>query len=453
MYETEYRLEHDLIGSLKVPADVLYGVQTQRAVELYPLNGEKPLAAYPELVISLLLVKKAAARTNVDTGDLPQDLGQAILDAIDYLVENYPEDQFPVHAFHGGGGISTNMNINEVIANLANRIGFDKPLGSYDPIHPNDHVNLNNSTNDVLATACHLAIISKWDGLREALEQMSAQLCAQGERWKGVEKISRTCLQDAVEITYADFFSGYDSLVRRNARRLNAAISDLYQVNLGSNIIGRRGDCSDVFFENAIESMNLVFATDRIQRCDNLFDSTQNHDDMTHIASQLELLARGMIKIAKDLRLMSSGPQTGFGEIMLPAVQPGSSAMPGKVNPTIPEFLVQCAMQAVGRCHSVQMTQDHGELELNVWESIVINNVLDAMACLESGIRVFTTNCLEGLKPNLERNEANVNTIIPTVIRLKKLKGYSYASKVFKESGGDLDVIHQHLRKAQAEQA
>ncbi len=367
-------------------------------------------------------MKKAAARTNVDTGDLPQNLGQAILAAIDYLLENYPHDQFPVHAFHGGGGISTNMNINEVIANLANRIGFDKPLGSYDPIHPNDHVNLNNSTNDVVATACHLAIIRKWTGLREALELMSGQLCRQGEQWKEVEKISRTCLQDAVEISYENFFSGYDSLVRRNARRLNSAVSELYRVNLGSNIIGRRGDCSDAFFDQAITTLKEIFGSHLIERSDNLFDSTQNHDDMTHIASQLELLARGMIKIAKDLRLMSSGPQTGFGEISLPAVQPGSSAMPGKVNPTIPEFLVQCAMQAIGRCHSVQITQDHGELELNVWESIVINNVLDAMSCLESGIRVFTTHCLEGLQVNLERNEANVNTIIPTVIRLKSLK-------------------------------
>jgi aspartate ammonia-lyase len=451
MSEPSYRLEHDLIGSLEVPSDALYGVQTQRAVELYPLNGEKPLAAYPELVTSLLLVKKAAARTNVDTGDLPQQLGQAILDAIDSLLEHYPEDQFPVHSFHGGGGISTNMNINEVVANLANKNSFDKPLGSYNPIHPNDHVNLNNSTNDVLATACHLAIINKWKGLNSALEQMSKQFCVQGERWKDIEKISRTCLQDAVEITFADFFSGYDSLIRRNTGRLNSAVSELYQVNLGGNIIGRRGDCSDAFFDNAIASLNQIMKSDQIKRSDNLFDTTQNHDDMTHIASQLELLSRGLLKIAKDFRLMSSGPQTGFSEIILPAVQPGSSAMPGKVNPTIPEFLVQSAMQALGRCHSVQITQDHGELDLNVWESIVINNILDAMTCLESGILVFTTHCLEGLEPNRERNKANINTIIPTVIRLKKLKGYSYASKIFKQTGGDLNAIRQHLRDAEAE--
>ena len=440
-----YRTEQDLIGSIKVPAGVLYGAQTQRAVNLYPLNGEKPLSAYPELIIAMLQGKEAAARTNIAAGELDQTLGLAILDAIKLLKNDIPAPQFPVHAFHGGGGISTNMNINEVIANLANRNGFGNPLGSYEPIHPNDHINLNNATADALTTACHLAIINKWQGIDLALKNMVQTFDQQGHRWRQILKISRTCLQDAVEINYQQFFSGYSALITRNKQRLQRDVDQLYKINLGANIIGRPGDCSSEFFDHSIASLNQVLGVKDFKRSDNLFDSSQNHDDMVAIASRLDLLARGLIKIAKDFRLMSSGPETGFGEISLPSVQAGSSAMPGKINPTIAEFLVQCCLQACGRCHSVQMTQDHGELDFNVWQAIVINNVLDTMACLENGIDVFTKHCLAGVEPNLQRNQANINTMIPSLMRLKNAKGYSEASKIYQDSGGDIEYVRQYL--------
>ncbi len=445
MERQPYRTEQDLIGSLDVPANALYGIQTQRALELYPLHGEKPLAAYPELLIAMLQVKKAAALANMAAGELEQPLGHAIVEAIDTLIDTYPEDQFPVHAFHGGGGISSNMNLNEVIANLANRDTFDQPLGSYTPIHPNDHVNLNNSTSDVLSTAGHIAVIIKWMGLKEELEQLAQGFEGQGRRWKEIQKLARTCLQDAVEIGFDDFFSGYQSLIKRNLQRIDADIAALYQVNLGGNIIGRRGDCSEPVFERLISQLNEVVGTDQFERADNLFDASQNNDPLVAVASRLDLLSRGLIKVAKDFRLMASGPQSGLGEITLPAVQPGSSAMPGKVNPTIPEFLIQCCMQASGRCFSAQMTLDHGELDYTPWQSLVVSNLLDALTCLENGVRTFTRHCLNGVEVNTERNMRNINTLIPTVIRLKQARGYAFAAQVFKETGGDLERIRRYL--------
>jgi aspartate ammonia-lyase len=447
MKQHKYRIEEDLIGELEVPAHALYGVQTQRAIALYPLNGEKPLSAYPELLRGLLQVKKLAAQTNIKTGEINPTLGQAIILAVDELLEEMPAEPFPVHAFHGGGGISSNMNVNEVIANLANRNSFDRPLGSYDPVHPNDHVNLNNSTSDALNTACHLAVIGKVKELNGALKVLIKTFDDQGQKWQDVLKISRTCLQDAVEISFADLFGGYASLLERNRRRLDTDVGELYKVNLGGNIIGRRGDCSETFFNEVIEGLNLMMGGARFSHNDNLFDASQSHDDLARVATGLDQLARALLRIAKDFRLMASGPATGFGEIRLPAVQPGSSAMPGKVNPTIPEYLIQCCMQACGRCYSVQMTQDHGELDYTPWQSVVISNLLDTMSVLTSGIEAFRQHCLTGMEPDLERNAHNVNTLIPTLTRLKQARGYSFASRVYKETGGDLQQIRRYLEE------
>lgn len=440
-----YRIEQDLIGELSVPAQALYGIQTQRAVELYPLNGEKSLAAYPELLRGLLQVKKLAALTNIEIGEIEPEQGRAIIGAVDRLLGDLPLEQFPVHAFHGGGGISSNMNVNEVIANLANQEFFGKPLGCYVPIHPNDHVNLNNSTSDALNTACHLAVIDKWQGLERSLVALVKTFNDQGQRWRSVLKIARTCLQDAVEISFADLFGGYAALLERSRRRLDKDVDELYSVNLGGNIIGRRGDCSDAFFDTVIEGLNRMKGEDRFRHSDNLFEASQNHDDLIRVSAGLDQLARALLRIGKDFRLMASGPDTGLGELQLPAVQPGSSAMPGKVNPTIPEYLIQCCMQAAGRCHAVQMTQDHGELDYTPWQSVVICNLLDAMSVLGSGIDAFCQHCLAGVEPDIERNRRNINTLIPTLIRLKKARGYSFASRIYKESGGDLDVIRSYL--------
>lgn len=447
MKNQQYRIEEDLIGELAVPAHALYGVQTQRAITLYPLNGEKPLSAYPELLRGLLQVKKLAALTNLNTGEIELEIGQAIVSAVDQLLNELPTGEFPVHAFHGGGGISSNMNVNEVVANLANLNAFDRPLGSYHPVHPNDHVNLNNSTSDALNTACHLAVLDKMQTLDKALSTLITTFNEQGKKWQHVLKISRTCLQDAVEISFADLFGGYASQLERHRQRLDRDTGELYKINLGGNIIGRKGDCSEAFFNEIINELNRMTGKHRFMHSENLFDASQSHDDLIRVTSGLDQLARGLLRIAKDFRLMASGPETGFGEIHLPAVQPGSSAMPGKVNPTIPEYMVQCCMQACGRCYSAQMTQDHGELDYTPWQSVVISNLLDAISVLTSGMKAFCRHCLVDMQPNLERNAYNVNTLIPTLMRLKQLRGYSFAARVYKETGGDMQQIQRYLKK------
>ena len=295
----EYRVENDLIGSLKVPANALYGIQTQRAIELYPVNGEKRLSEYPQLIKGMLRVKKIAAQVNLNIGELEPQLAQGILKVIDELLLELPLDQFPIHACHGGGGISTNMNINEVLANKVNRDIFARALGRYTPLHPNDHINLNNSTSDAQTTACHFAVIEQWQTLEAGIDALINEFKTQGEKWQDEQKIARTCLQDAVEVSFADLFSGYQSLIERNKNRLEQGISELYQINLGGNIIGRKGDCSDAFFEQIIDQVNDEMRTQRFRHNDNLFDASQNHDDLISIANRLDLFARGLIKIAK----------------------------------------------------------------------------------------------------------------------------------------------------------
>ncbi len=440
-----FRVENDLLGAVNVPADALYGAQTQRSIDNFPLQGEKRLDAYPLLLIAMLEIKKAAAMANEASGDLRQDLARAIIKAVDDLLANLPGDQFPVHSFHGGGGISANMSVNEVVANLANRSSFAKPLGSYSPVHPNDHVNLNQSTNDVFTSACHIAIIKKWQGLHSTLLDLAAAFDVQGKKWAHVQKISRTCLQDAVEISFAEFFSGYRDFILRNAKRIDAAVGELYTLNLGGTLVGRKIDVSPGYFETIMAVLRAVLREERYNRSTNLFDSSQNLDDMVGVAAQLNLLARGLIKIGRDFRLLASGPATGLGEIELPAVQPGSSAMPGKINPSIPEFLIQCCFQAAGRCAAAEMTLDHGELDLNVWESIAVVNILDSMDCLQNGAQLFHSKCLNGIEINEQKNHDNINTLIPLLTKIKLLKGYSFATQLYKESHGDVEIIRQKL--------
>ncbi len=437
----EYRTETDLLGEVQVPAQALYGAQTKRAIENFPLHGEKKFSDYPELLRAMLIVKKAAALANLRTGCMEEKEANSIMEAVDELLADLPEEAFPVHAFHGGGCISYNMNINEVLANLANRKGFDQPLGCYSPLHPNDHINLNQSTNDVVAAACHMAIIEKFKSLEAELSGLSESFTDLGKKYKGVQKISRTCLQDAVEIGWDDFFSGYSAITDRSSRHLAQTVNELYCLSMGGTLVGRKTDVDPRYFETIIPTIQEICDSDRYHRTTNLFDATQNLDDMIHVASQIKILAQALIKIGKDLRLMSSGPQTGFCEITLPAIQAGSSAMPGKINPSVPEFLVQCCFMAIGRCCSAEIALEHGELELNIWEATVVINILDAMSAIESGIRSMRINCVPGIVVNIKRNRENINSLIPLMTRIKMEKGYSFATRAYKEFGGNYEKL------------
>jgi len=318
-------------------------------------------------------------------------------------------------------------------------------------VHPNDHVNLHQSTNDVYPTACHVAVLRQWPELRDALRLLADAFLAQGERWQGQRRLARTCLQDAVDITFQDAFGAYARFLERATERIAERVDALHAVNLGGTIVGRSNDVPAAYLERIIPALRMASSDAAFRAADNLFDATQNLDDLVAVSSELNLLARGLLKIAKDLRLMASGPEAGFGEIQLPAMQPGSSIMPGKVNPVIPEFTIQCCFQVMG-CHAAcESAVDHGELDINVWESSVLFNILDAMALLGTAVTTFDLKCVSGLTIVRERNDWNADTITPWLIRLAKRFSYSHLSDVCKEANGDLEGLRARLAQLSGE--
>lgn len=443
-----FRTEHDTLGSVSVPANARYGAQTQRSAELFPLFGAQKLSAYPQLIEAMLHVKRAAAQTNVSIGAMPEDVGEAISAAIDHLLTQPLETDFPIHSFHGGGGIGINMNVNEVLANLAN-LQFGEAFGSNAPLHPNDHINLNHSTSDCLSTACHIAARAAWAGLETELLGLVNDLGQSAAQMGDQPKLARTCLQDAVDIRAGDYFGGVAHNLLKLTERAGADASDLAAVNLGGNIIGRSDDCDPDFFNQVIHQLNTVLEqaglAHDLRRTDNLFAASQAHDPLQNLASSLEQIARTLIRFGGDLRLMASGPNAGFGEIRLPVKQPGSSAIPGKINPTIPEFTMQCAMMACGRAATVRMTQDHGELDYNPWQMLVVIALLDMIALLQSGVSSLRRNCVQGLELNTQRNTENAQGLGPSLMQVKRKYGYSRASAVAKQAAGDVSIVRAAL--------
>lgn len=445
MKKTSFRIEKDLLGEIRVPALALHGAQTERAIRNFPLNGVKPLSAYPELVEALMVIKQAAAAANRRNGFLDARRAQAIRRAADAILRNKRFDLFPIHSRHGGGGTSANMNANEVLANLAEeRLGGRR--GDYRKIHPNDHVNLHQSTNDVYPTACHLAVIARWPLLAKALTDLETDLTKQAARWKREPRLARTCLQDAVETSFGDLFGGYAGFVGRAQRRIAATVDALHAVNLGGTIVGRSIDVPPRYLRSILPELRRVTGNARLRAAPDRFDSAQNLDELVAVSSALDLLARGLIKIAQDFRLLGSGPEAGLGELRLPAVQPGSSIMPGKVNPVIPEFLMQLGFEACG-CHTTcLMALDHGELDLNVWESSATCAILDAMALLANGVTAFRVSCLKGVRPDAGMNRRHVQSLIPLLTRLTHEHGYSTVSRWCREAGGEAIKIRERLK-------
>jgi aspartate ammonia-lyase len=430
------RIETDPLGEIEVPAEALYGAQTRRAILNFPLAGAHTIGDYPEMVDALMIVKKAAAIANRRTGHLTDQKADAIATSADTILNGRHRDQFPIHCLHGGGGTSANMNANEVLANLAEE-SLGGCRGAYRIVHPNDDVNLHQSTNDVYPTACHIAVLRRWPMLDRTLLALSESFLDKGRNWANVERLARTCLQDAVGITFWDLFGAYAAFVDRNRTRIGEAVNHLYEVNLGGTIVGKAGDVPPEYFESVIQQLGHAARDDKYRRAENLFLAAQSPDDLIIVSSAMDLLARGLIKIGDDFRLLGSGPEAGLGEILLPAVQPGSSIMPGKVNPVIPEFLIQLCFEVAGRHAASTMVLDHGELDLNIWEGVVTFNVLDSMELLANAAATFRRKCVEALDVDLERNRRNVSTIIPLLTRLMKEHGYSTISGICKEGAGD----------------
>jgi aspartate ammonia-lyase len=442
--DNEPRIETDLLGSIAVPKDALYGAQTQRAILNFPVGSQRALGSYPGMVRALFLIKKSAAIVNHNLGAIDDEKAGGILQAVESLLIEDASIHFPIHALHGGGGTSANMNANEVLANRGEEILGGK-RGEYHFLHPNEHVNLNQSTNDVYPTACHLAVIFQWQTLKEALSGLSRAFEQKACEFKDQRRLARTCLQDAVDISFADFFSGYSGFLERNLLRLEEALGHLYTVNLGGTIVGRNEDAPEAYRHSIVPTLGIVSGETRLEQAGNLFDAAQNADDLLAFSSRLEIVSRGLFKIGSDLRILSSGPEGGLGEIILPAVQPGSSIMPGKINPVMPEFLMQICLRVLGNHAACAAGLDHGELDLNIWESLMTFSILDSMEILESALNAFTEKCVGGLKINAQVNDQHSKTIIPRLTELARNYGYVSITAVCKEAGDDLAKLKKML--------
>jgi aspartate ammonia-lyase len=391
------RIERDIIGDLEVPARALYGIHTVRSIHNLSFSG-RTLGAYPAYVRALAIVKKAAARANRDARVLEPRMLKAIEAACAEVIAGKHLDQFPVDVLGGGGGIAVNLNINEVIANLANEF-LGGSRGTYRPIDPKRHVNASQSTADVCHTASRIAIIDRWTGLRRVLDTCRDAARAKARQFHSVRTIARTCLRDASAVSLGEIFGAHASAIERRVAEIDRTVMALRRINLGATAIGDGSGAPPLYRRAVLAHLNQ-FTSLKMSRRANLFDAAQNIDDIAAVAAQLAMLAEVLIKVAQDLRLLSSGPEGGFGEIELPAVQEGSSFFPGKINPVIPETLLQCCFQVLGCERAARIALERGELNLNVFEGAAAINVMDAIAMLERSVSTFTELCLRGITAN-----------------------------------------------------
>lgn len=423
------RKEHDSIGSKEVPKDAYYGVQTARASENFRITN---LKVHPALIENLALVKKAAARVNRDVGILENDKAFAIITAAEEIVEGSFKDQFIVDAVQGGAGTSINMNMNEVLANRAIEI-LGQEKGNYKLVHPNNHVNMGQSTNDVIPTAVRITMIKLLQESLVELENFKDALMDKSEEFDDVIKMGRTQLQDAVPIRLGQEFKAYADAIKRDIRRIAETIDDLRVINLGATAVGTGLNADLAYVENVTYELSEISGLE-LSQAEDLVDATQNVDALVEVSSALKTCAVNLSKIANDLRLLSSGPRTGFNEINLPAVQPGSSIMPGKVNPVIPEVVNQIAFQIIGNDTTINMAAEAGQLELNVMMPILIFDLIQSVEMLKNGAKTFTEKCIIGITANRERCKAMVDNSVGIITAINPHVGYEVAARIAKEA-------------------
>ncbi|WP_040210431.1 aspartate ammonia-lyase [Clostridium polynesiense] len=427
--ENDYRIESDSIGEKEVPANAYYGVQTLRAVENFKITG---LRINEEFIRSLAEIKKASAVTNGKIGLLTEKVKNAIVKACDEIIEGKLHEEFITDPIQGGAGTSMNMNANEVIANRAIEI-LGGIKGDYSIVHPNDHVNMGQSTNDVIPTAGKLTALKLLPRAIKQMERLKAVLEMKAEEFNSVIKMGRTQMQDAVPIRLGQEFKAYSAVVGRDITRLNRVMDSLRVVNMGATAIGT-GINAHKDYESQIVP-NLVKATNHLlNQAEDLVDGTQNIDVFAEVSSALKICAVTLSKIANDLRLMSSGPRTGFGEINLPGKQNGSSIMPGKVNPVIPEVVNQIAFNIIGNDTTISMAVEAGQLELNAFEPVIFYKLFESIETLTKGVDTFVSNCISGITANKERCSSLVENSIGVVTALCPHIGYKESAKIAKKA-------------------
>jgi aspartate ammonia-lyase len=426
-----HRREHDLLGERDVPADAYWGIHTLRARENFPITGTA-ISAYPHLINALAAVKEAAARANEDLGLLTPQKADAIAAACQEIRSGRLHDQFVVDVIQGGAGTSTNMNANEVIANRALEI-LGHARGDHGHLHPNEDVNLSQSTNDVYPTALKVATIGAVHGLLDAMAVLRDAFAAKAEEFRDVLKMGRTQLQDAVPMTLGQEFSTYAVMLEEDRGRLAEAALLVHEINLGATAIGTGLNAPAGYAEAArghlctITGLPLVTAAD-------LVEATQDCGAFVHLSGVLKRIAVKLSKSCNDLRLLSSGPRAGLGEINLPPVQAGSSIMPGKVNPVIPEVVNQVAFEVIGHDVTVTMAAEAGQLQLNAFEPIILHSLAQSITHLGAACRTLATRCVDGITANTETLRASVENSIGLVTALNPHIGYTAATGIAKEA-------------------
>jgi aspartate ammonia-lyase len=423
------RLEKDSIGEKEIPDDVYYGIQTLRAVENFPVSGRHER---PELIKAYMLIKKAAAITNMELGTLDNVHGKAIVKAADEIIRGKLTDQFPLDIFQAGAGTSFNMNINEVLANRALEI-LGKKRGEYDYLSPNDHVNQSQSSNDTFPTASHVAILFEADILNIVLLNLASAFKQKGKETSSIPKSGRTHLMDAVPVTIGDEFIAYGSAIKRAAERIRERRNDLLEVAVGGTATGT-GVNSPLFYrEKVVKKLAELTSLELIPANDS-FEALQSRSQMAAFSGSLRELALELIRIANDLRLMGSGPTSGLNEIVLPPVQPGSSIMPGKVSPVMAECLNMVAYQVVGCDTAVSMATQAGQLELNVMTPAIAYNMLFSIQILSNYIPAFTEKCIRGITVDEKRCEQYLEKNPSLATLLAPKIGYLEAAKIAKQA-------------------
>ena len=426
---TQTRMERDPLGELSVPADALWGIQTERARQNFPISNLRPLPAFVDACIG---IKKAAALTHRETGRLDPKLADAIIRAADEVLAGGHRDQFVVDPYQAGAGTSHNMNCNEVLANRANELLGGK-RGEYKPVHPNDHVNMAQSTNDVIPTAIRLGALALLPALTEALARLARACLAKGSAFDGIVKSGRTHLQDATPVRLGQEFTAYGHTVERSSARIARAADDLRDLGIGGTAVGTGLNAEPPYPALMVKHLQAM-TRQQLRAGQDPVQLMQSLGDPTAFSGALRTYAVDLGKIASDLRLMASGPRTGFAEIVLPAVQPGSSIMPGKVNPSIPEMVNQVCFQVLGNDVTVTTAAEAGQLELNVMMPVIAHNLFFSMMILTNATRVLAERCVEGIEADaaqcaywLERSPALVTALAPMI-------GYAEAAKLAKEA-------------------
>lgn len=436
----KFRIEKDSLGEVKVPKDAYWGAQTQRAIENFPISGQK---AHPAFIWASAQVKKAACVTNRDLGLIEASHAEAIIQACDEIIDGGFHDQFMVDIFQAGAGTSHNMNCNEVIANRANEI-LSVPKGRYDPVHPNDTVNMSQSTNDFIPTAIRITGLMLSLHLKVRLDALKEAFYNKANEFDSIIKSARTHLQDAVPIRLGQEFSGYAGCVERHIKWIENASAELGEIGLGGSAAGTGLNCHPDYRKMVAE--NLAEQTDfDIRPAQNYFEAMQSMAPFVGLSSALRNFAQDLSRIANDIRLLSSGPRTGLAEVLLPARQPGSSMMPGKVNPVMAEMANMVCFAVIGNDEAILWAAQAGQIDLNVMMPLIAYKLPESMTILTNAVDVFTRFCIDGLTADPERCKAYAESSAAVVTALNPVIGYAKAAEIVKRSYAENKSVRKIL--------